>query len=259
MSNLQEMLRLRVLLAFLKEDESCTVMGISRSLNETKQNISRTIIMLEQEGMIDRKDIRHPVLTEQGRSTAELYSQKMETAMQFLNREGVSMENARKDACYWAIHNTEETMDIFRKCEEKNEVKRQMKSKPCFPGTAFVKNLKEGVHHFPFFMHGGSDIGINKCFEHPCVCHVENGKGNILIRLLQSEKQKIKKVEYFDHGIFVSVEKNGDILAFPVDILEFINFGEGQGQVIYGTAYLKIQYEYLEEKIEKNMMFTIIL
>ncbi len=259
MSNLQEMLRLRVLLAFLKEDESCTVMGISRSLNETKQNISRTIIMLEQEGMVDRKDIRHPILTEQGRNTAKLYSQKMEIGMQFLNGEGVSMENARKDACYWAIHNTEETMDIFRKCEEKNEVKRQMKSKPCFSGTTFIKNLKDGVYHFPFFIHGGTDIAINKCFEHPCVCHVENGNGSILVRLLQNEKQKIKTIQYFDHGIYISLEKSGDIFSFPVEILEFVNFGEGQGQVIYGTAYLKIQCEYLGEKQEKNVMFTIIL
>ncbi len=259
MSNLQEMLRLRVLLAFLKEDETCTVMGISRSLNETKQNISRTIIMLEQEGLIDRKDTRHPILTEYGRNIAKLYSQKMKIAMQFLNREGVSMENARKDACYWAIHNTEETMDIFRKCEEKNEVKRQMKSKSCFMGTAFIKNLKERVYHFPFFIHGGNDLTINKYFEHPCVCHVENGKGNILVRLLQSEKQKIKTIQYFDHGIFISAEKSGDILSFPVEILEFMNFGEGQGQVVYGTAYLKIQYECQGEKKEKSTMFTIIL
>ena len=55
MSDTAEILRLRVLLAFLQlERESCTVMNMSRMLGEEHYAISRTINGLEKEGLVSR-------------------------------------------------------------------------------------------------------------------------------------------------------------------------------------------------------------
>ena len=65
MSDTAEILRLRVLLAFLQlERESCTVMNMSRMLGEEHYAISRTINGLEKEGLVSRTSPRQPVLTE---------------------------------------------------------------------------------------------------------------------------------------------------------------------------------------------------
>ena len=59
MSDTAEILRLRVLLAFLQlERESCTVMNMSRMLGEEHYAISRTINGLEKEGLVSRTSPR---------------------------------------------------------------------------------------------------------------------------------------------------------------------------------------------------------
>lgn len=64
----QEILKLRVLLSFLNEDEAlCTVTGLSEIFSEGKQKISRILIAMEKDGLIDRSDTRRPHLTENGR------------------------------------------------------------------------------------------------------------------------------------------------------------------------------------------------
>ena len=50
-----DILRLRVLLAFLNDDEPCTVMSIARTLKEEHYTISRVISSLEKEGLITEK------------------------------------------------------------------------------------------------------------------------------------------------------------------------------------------------------------
>ena len=72
-SDTAEILRLRVLLAFLQlERESCTVMNMSRMLGEEHYAISRTINGLEKEGLVSRTSPRQPVLTEKGIEEAAL-------------------------------------------------------------------------------------------------------------------------------------------------------------------------------------------
>ena len=71
MPTITEDLIMRVLLCFLKSaPEDCTVTGISRTLKEEKYKISRAVIELEKEGLVDRSDQRHPILTETGRKQA---------------------------------------------------------------------------------------------------------------------------------------------------------------------------------------------
>ena len=104
MPELPDILRLHVLLCFLKRDESCTVMGISRTLKEAKQNISRAMIALEKDGLLDRSNPRCPTLTESGYQKAKYYAEHIEITLNHLLYEGVDVESARKDAFQWALY-----------------------------------------------------------------------------------------------------------------------------------------------------------
>ncbi len=59
MAESSEMLRLRALLGFYNDD-NVTVTGLSRSLGEEKYTISRLLSSLEEEGLVDRSNNRHP-------------------------------------------------------------------------------------------------------------------------------------------------------------------------------------------------------
>ena len=69
-----DILKLRVLLCFLNEDEKiCTVTGLSALLGEGKQKMHRLLAALEREGLLDRSNARRPCLTEEGRQRAAFY------------------------------------------------------------------------------------------------------------------------------------------------------------------------------------------
>lgn len=85
MSDSTEIMRLRVLLAFYQMDEeSRTVMNISRMLGEEHYVISRIISGLEKEGLVKRETPRKPVLTAKGIKVAEKYSKRMELTLNHL-------------------------------------------------------------------------------------------------------------------------------------------------------------------------------
>lgn len=62
-----ELLKMRVLISFLNEDErTCTVTGLAAMLGEGKQKVSRILMALEKEGLLDRSNLRRPCLTAEG-------------------------------------------------------------------------------------------------------------------------------------------------------------------------------------------------
>ncbi len=65
MAESSEMLRLRALLGFYNDD-NVTVTGLSRSLGEEKYTISRLLSSLEEEGLVDRSNNRHPKTDRRG-------------------------------------------------------------------------------------------------------------------------------------------------------------------------------------------------
>ena len=120
MPDSQDILRLRVLLCFLKDNsKDNTVTGISRILNEEKYKVSRILIALEKEGMLNRSDARHPVLTENGRKEAVRYSERLEITLNHLLYEGVDSENAMSDAFYWTLYSSDKTIETVRAAEER--------------------------------------------------------------------------------------------------------------------------------------------
>lgn len=275
MTDSRDILRLRVMLCFLKEDsESNTVTGISKILGEEKYKVSRILIGMEKNGLLDRSDTRHPVLTESGRREAERYAERLEITLNHLLYEGVDSENARSDAFYWALYSSDKTIESVRTAEERCRVKYELREQKQFSGSTLCKRMKDGIYRFPFLIYrehvkDGSNISVaNEGFEHPCILTVKGGIGtlqlhavDICIKSEVNEKKihgKVKNLKYYDSGSLISAEKNADLLSFPASALNFDNIGAGQGQILHGCVRLKMEYTAgMLHMMESTAIFTI--
>ena len=253
-----EILKLRVLLCFLKNDaDTCTVGGISKTLDVAKQRISRVLIDLEKEGWVDRSNTRHPVLTEEGQKEAEEYSERIGVSLNHLLFEGVSLENAQQDAYHWALYNTDETMRIIKSAEAKYRTKYELRDKKEFNGSVLCKKLGDGVYPFNFVLYrehikNGNNLSMaNSGFEHPGHLVVKDGVGKVRLRAVSikanspvTKKEmsgKVDQLKYFDHGSFTSAEISGDVITFPAEALNFVNSGTDINQMLHGSVCLKVR------------------
>ena len=257
MTNEAEVLKLRIILCFYEAgEEGCTVTGISRTLGEEKYKISRAMNALEKEGVIDKNDTRHPMLTEYGKKLAEKYSERMEITINHLLYEGVDAQNANKDAYYWTLFNSDKTMDVIQSSGEKYRVKYEMRNEKEFTGETLCRKMKDGIYQLPFLIyrekfHNGSNISMaNNGFEHPCTLSIENGIGTIKIHAVEitvkspingvKMRGKVKHLKYYDGYEYINVESYGDVLSFPASAMNFVNIGSGMGQILHGSVCLKM-------------------
>ena len=276
MSDSSEILRLRVLLSFLKDDETCSVMGISRTLNASKQTISRIIIYLEKSGLVDRSNLRHPVLTDEGQRTAQNFAEKINLYLNYLTHKGVNLQSAKKDAYLWALYNSDDTLNAIRRQEELYRVKHEMRDQYKFTGSQFCRKLADGEYEIPFciyreHIHNGSNISMaNQGFEHPCILSVKNGSGVIQLRSTpisavsastgKSMSGMVRSLKFFDNGNYIGAENSGSILSFPADTINFLNVGDGNGRMFHGTLLMKMQCNAGTVHMpESEAVFTIIL
>lgn len=257
-------------------DSKCTVTGISRTLQEEKYVISRTMIRMEQEGLIDRTDIRAPHLTEKGRIEAERYQDRVGVVLNHLLHAGLHLEHANKDACVCALHCSDEMIDMIRTNDERFRIKRALKEKKVFDGAVLCEHMNNGTYTFPFMIYrerakGNEVLSMaNEGFEHPCTLHIQDGKGIIQLHILPVSAKsaasklpmsgKVSKFAYFDAGQFVSAEFHGDIISFPASALRFTNVGEGMGQVLHGSVCLRLQCSVgIAHMPEARALFTILI
>lgn len=267
-----EILKLRVLLCFLKSDAvNCTVTGISRTLNKEKYVISRTLALLEKDGLVDRIDPRNPVLTKKGYAAAVRSAERLKAAMNHLLYEGVDIDSAKRDALIWSAYCTDATMDAVRSSENRHRVKYELRGQKQFGGGAVCRLLRDGSHQIPFVLYreqvkDGHNISpANEGFEHPCTLQIENGIGTVHLRAVNRRQPtgdfstgKVSGIKYFYGGWFVNAESGGDVFSLPADALTFLNLGTGTGQILHGSVRLELEYPGAE-KHEKQVIFTVII
>lgn len=277
MPDKSDILRLRVLLCFLKFDAAdCTVTGIARTLNEKKYSISRALTALENKDYINRDNVRNPILTEKGYAAALRYSERLEISLNHLLYEGVDVESAKKDAFYYALYLTDKTMDVVRATENRYRVKCELREQKKFSGSVLCRKLNNGCYQLPFlicseYVNNGNNLSVlNEGFEHPCNLFVENGVGTIKLRSRimtvisrqsgESVQQQIKCIKYSYFDRFVSAESNGSVFTFSADCLNFVNIGSGVGQILYGSVCLQMEYSGASVHIpESTAIFTILI
>lgn len=255
MAESAEVLRLRVLLSFYS-DENSTVTGLARTLGEEKYTISRLLSTLEEEGLVDRSNNRHPKLTSEGMEAAEKYATRVETMVNYLLYKGVGMEDARPDALKMALHLSDQTMEMFKSDEEMSAVKYEFRDRRKFSGSEFIAKLPDGNYKIPFIIYREKANNVtnvsmaNEGFEHPGILSVTDGVGTIQLHATSlnarsaktgaAMKGKVKTLRYFDSGDFISAEYSGDIVSFPAESLQFYNMKPGFSPVLHGTLPVKI-------------------
>ena len=146
-----EILKMRVLLSFLNEDSRfCTVTGLSSVLGESKQKISRLLMSLEKDGLLDRTDLRHPKLTDDGIKSAEYYEDRTSVILNHLLYEGLDIESAEHDSYAWALYSSENVMEIIRSSEQRYRAKYELRRQNQFGGDELCKHLSDGEYLFLF-------------------------------------------------------------------------------------------------------------
>lgn len=277
MQNTSDILKLRVLLCFLdNEEKDCTVMEIARTLGEEHYTISRIVSSLEKDGLIARISPRKPRLTDEGIIRAKHYGERITITMNHLLYEGVNMESAKRDAYLWALYNTEDTMAIIRSAEEKYRVKYELRRQHEFSGSLLCKKLKDGEYRFPFIIYreaakNGNNISMaNEGFEHPCVLTIKGGIGTIQLKAVDITAKSalsgklmrghIKSMKYLDNGNYINADRSGNVLSIPAAALSFKNIGEGMGQILHGQLCLQMQCSVgLVHMPESTAIFTILI
>lgn len=272
-----EILKLRILLCFQSEDPSiCTVTGLSRLLDESKQKISRAFISLEKDGLIDRSDNRRPVLTEKGKSKASYYEERTDIILNHLLYEGLDMDNAEHDAFAWAMFSSDACFEMLKNSEQRYHAKYTLRKKASFSGEVLCSHLKDGEYRFPFLiyrehMNEGSNLSMaNEGFEHPCSIVVKDGKGVIRLRAVdvsfkslttgREMNGRVRDLRYMENGEFHPAAQDGEWLSFPAEALSFLNMGTGIGQILHGSVCIRMRCSVGTKHMpESTAVFTIIV
>ncbi len=277
MAKTTDVLKMRTLLCFLQEPTGAgTVTGIAKTLGEEKYTVSRMLMAMEQEGLVDRSDNRTPRLTEKGLQQARYYEERIDTSLSHLLYEGVEPESARRDAFFWAMYCSDQTMETIRATEARYRVKYDLRNRKQFGGSLLCKRLREGSYTFPFLMYretvvNGSNLSMsNEGFEHPCTLIVHQGVGVIQLRAVSVTARsastgremtgKIQSLKYLDGGSFYTAEQSGDLFRFPAAALQFVNVGSGVGQVLHGSVCVKMASTVgLEHMPQSTAIFTLLI
>lgn len=258
MSENIDILKLRILLCFYNEDVgNCNVTNIARTLGIEKYTVSRMLKALEQEGLINRSNSRMPILTEYGLQEAQKYAERIKITTNHLRYEGVDSDSAQRDAMYWALYNSERTMDAIRATEEQYRVKYELRDEKMFTGRKLCKKMQDGVYQFPFLIYrehalNGNNLSMaNSAFENPCTLSVKNGVGMVKLWTKSVTAKspatgkmmcgQIKTLRYLDHGTYVNAEIHGNVISFPADVLQFVNIGSKEGQILHGSVFLQME------------------
>lgn len=255
MADSTELLRLQVLLRFYREGH-CTVTGLAKEFGLEKYTISRLLSALEEEGLVDRSNNRHPKLTSSGFDLAATYSEKVDSFEQYLLQKGISSEVAAKDSMELALHVSKETSDLFAKDFELEESKFEFKDRRKFAGSEIFSNLPDGNYKVSFIIYrekanSYTNVSmVNEGFEHPCILSVEDGKGTIRLRLTtlnarssktgEAMKGTVTGFKYFKGGTFVEAETNGEFITFPTESFQIYNLRPGYSPLLHGLLPVKV-------------------
>ena len=254
-----EILKMRALICFLNEDPAlCTVTGLADILGEGKQKISRLLMSLEKEGLLDRSDLRRPRLTQAGREQAAYYEKRTNIVLNHLLYEGLDLDDAEHDAYAWARFSSERGMEIIKSSEQRYRAKYELRRQKEFGGEELCRHLADGEYSFPFLIYretvrGGTNLSMaHEGFRHPCVLRVAEGRGQIVLQPVDlsaksplTERKmngRVRKLTILQpDGVFMRAEEDGENLAFSADVLHFLNIGEGMGQILHGSVCMRMQ------------------
>ena len=253
-----ELLRMKILIYFHQNESSvCTVGKIADRLGSFKQKISKMLIALEDEGLVDRSDNRHPQLTKKGKLLADKYNTKLRMTADVLMQSGVSLEHVEQDAYNIVMGVSQSTIDAIKRSFMTNELKKELRGKGDFNGSVISEILYDGVYPMNFVIYRKEpnyekQISMaNAGFDHPGYIFLEKGKGKIKLRIkeltvpLSDDEGLIRghgeEVSYLYNGEYVRAEIIGNTLTIPLEVVNFTSMGKDMNVQIQGSFFVKIK------------------
>lgn len=270
------MIRLRTLLCFLNEEEDCNVTNIARTLGVEKYLISRVLVALEKDGLVNRSNPRMPVLTMQGKQKAEMYASRVKVTTNHLIYEGVNIKDAREDALVWALYGSDEALKVFYSSADIYQIKYEMRDQKNFSGETLCKKMEDGIYEVPFLFYRehiqeNNNLSMaNMGFHQPCILHIKDGKGTIQLHIKEVVRKSfvngnvqsghVRNFKYYQDGYYTSAEVSGNILSFSASALNFINIGTGVGQILHGSVCVEMECTVGDAYMPRSKaIFTIML
>ena len=273
-----DLLKMKILMYFLQNDNSlCTVGKIADRLGSFKQKVSKMLIQMEQDGLVNRSDNRHPRLTTIGTSIAEGYTEKVKMTLEYLIEEGVSLETAEKDALNIVLLSSPSTIDMIKRHYVKNKIKKNFLANEKFTGDNICKLLNDGMYPLDFVIYRqhaeyNKNLSMaNNGFEHPAYLHVENGIGTIKLKIKDLKakapfreggmvKGQAAELNYFCDNKYVRASLLGRFISFPMEAMQFVTIGEGDGTKLHGSLFIKIKSTINTTYMpESEAVFTILI
>ena len=253
-----ELLKMKILIYFHQNEASvCTVGKIAERLGTFKQKISKMIIFLEEEGLVDRSNNRHPQLTKKGTILADKYTTKMKMTTEVLLYAGVNLENVEQDAYNIVMGVSQSTMDSIKRKYMQIQLKKELRGKGKFKGNVIGQLLYDGMYPMEFAIYRKEPTYeeyismANNGFEHPAYVFVEKGIGKIKMRIkelnnrIPSDYELIRghaiEMHYYCDGIYKKAEVLGRFVTIPLDDINFTSVGNDRHVQIEGNIFIKIK------------------
>lgn len=267
---------MKILVYFHQNEPAlCTVGKIATRLGSFKQKISKNLIELEEDGLVDRTDNRHPVLTKKGVLVADECTNTIKMTIEYLVSEGVSLEYVEHDAYNIVIGTSQSNMDIIKRKYIISEMKKELRGKGVFSGKEIGQYLYNGMYPINFIIYRkyaeyNNHISMaNAGFENPAYLLVENGVGKIRLKIKEIRvddlyngmvKGNLNDVQYMNEGKYEKAEVLGNFVTFPLASVKFITLGNDANLQMEGSLFIKFKNN-MNTKcfLESEAIFTMVI
>lgn len=276
--SIKEEMRFKILMCFLQfSEENRKITKMAQSLGMEKYEMSRQVALLAKEELIDRNDVRNPILTPKGRLLAEKYANRMKLAQNHLTFEGVAKEKIMKDALMLTLYCSDSFFETLQLLEETMRMKQFFAERKTFSGNEFCEQIKDGNYTFPFIIYrekvkGHNNISMaNDGFVHPCEVIIRENGGVILLKAIEmNENSKfngvkmrgmVQHLKYYDGKEFVEAVVSGGFIQIPLNCFHFVNIGsDTMTRVLHGSICLKMRCSVGEIHMpESTAIFTVLI
>lgn len=239
--------------------------------------VSRIASELSDMGMLNRTNVRRPVLTPHGAKFAEHFLYKMEVFQNYLRYEGMSNEERiKREAFRRAMEYDDEMFEAENNMYLHNRLKSYFNSDAKFMGTEFCEKIKNGTFSFSIIFEAlqlKEDFTnwsmANDGFQPKCKIVIKDGKGYVLLfpKMVASNKTgdghsvsgQAAQFQYHDDEKLIDIQRTPEGFRIPLDKFRFRNIGDNVNeQILHGQICIQVTCTSGEMGIRKAMLTVLV-
>lgn len=224
-----------------QEEKKRSLSAIAKLYGVNKSSVSRALSVFIKHGILDENNN----LTPYGQAYLAQYKYRYDRIVQWLGRNGIDEDNARKDAFELLEVCSEETIQLFvgggEFCKACSYFGKQG-HKQIIEGSNLIHYVREGEYKVPFVFHkdkrrSPEHISMaNNAFHHPGKLIIRKNGSHLCLKMKSIKKSsvvktiklegKLKTMKYEKDGGTYEVMINNESAFIPIDALKFIYIKE---------------------------------